>query len=280
MKKLLLLISTGLLSITMISNSFALEINLSSYSLDDLKILAKQINIKIQELEKNKAQNCFVSNSDLSLGDGEGGVLTNDVRKLQDFLREKRFFQYKSTGYFGKLTKTALISYQTSIGVTGSGEFDAATREKAHSGQCSSNKKYDDDKDKQEYLKKEKIMEEEKKKAEYYKEEEKRKAELYKKENSYNNSQVQSISLTSNGNIVSWVTSGNSQYGYKVTWSKSPNPTYPPRDYDKAEYYSDPNVTKATISDFSGNGKYYVRVCEYLNGKCGVYSNEIILDIQ
>ncbi len=87
---------------------------------------------------------------------------------------------------------------------------------------------------------------------------------------------VSSISLTSlGGGDVRWKTSGYSESGYKLVWSKNSSPTYPCRSGDKYAYYSDPETVTGEISAFDGEGKYYVRVCEYLGGKCGVYSNQI-----
>jgi len=87
---------------------------------------------------------------------------------------------------------------------------------------------------------------------------------------------VSSISLTSLGDgKVSWKTSGYSESGYKLVWSKNTSPTYPCRSGDQYVYYSDAGTASGQISAFDGEGKYYVRVCEYLGGKCGVYSNQI-----
>jgi hypothetical protein len=87
---------------------------------------------------------------------------------------------------------------------------------------------------------------------------------------------VTSISLTDMGSgEVRWKASGYSESGYKLVWSKTSNPTYPCRSTDKYVYYSDPSTVTGKINAFDGEGKYYVRVCEYLGGKCGVYSNQI-----
>lgn len=87
---------------------------------------------------------------------------------------------------------------------------------------------------------------------------------------------VSSISLTNLGDgQVKWKTSGYSESGYKLVWSKNTSPTYPCRSGDKYAYYSNAETTTGEISAFDGEGKYYVRVCEYLGGKCGVYSNQI-----
>jgi len=86
---------------------------------------------------------------------------------------------------------------------------------------------------------------------------------------------VEAIILEADGSEISWATNGNSAGGFKVTWSKNENPTYPTREGDKYHYHSDPNKNEDTLTAFAGEGKYYVRVCEYLGGQCGTYSNQV-----
>ena len=88
-------------------------------------------------------------------------------------------------------------------------------------------------------------------------------------------SNVESITLEANESEISWETNGTSASGFKVTWSKNENPTYPTREGDKYHYHSDPNKSEDTLTDFNGAGEYYVRVCEFLVGQCGTYSNQI-----
>ncbi len=90
---------------------------------------------------------------------------------------------------------------------------------------------------------------------------------------------VESISLEANGSSISWEVSGNSPKGFKVAWSKNENPTYPTRSGDKYHYHSSPSKVSDTLTAFSGEGVYYVRVCEYLGGACGVYSNQVKVQI-
>lgn len=93
---------------------------------------------------------------------------------------------------------------------------------------------------------------------------------------------VSAISLSGSGANVQWSTSGTAAMGFKVVWSKTPGPTYPTRwdgAKDKYHYLSDPSAAADTISAFEGPGIYYVRVCEYLGGKCGVYSNQITVNL-
>lgn len=92
-------------------------------------------------------------------------------------------------------------------------------------------------------------------------------------------SPVSSITLSGSGNRVEWEVDGYSAKGFKVVWSLNSGPTYPLRDGDKYLYFSDPDYYYTSLAAFNGSGTYYVRVCEYLGGECGVYSNEIAVDL-
>jgi len=65
----------------------------------------------------------------------------------------------------------------------------------------------------------------------------------------------------------------------KTTRSKNPNPTYPTRDGDKFFYTADTSTSSTTLDAFNGAGTYYVKVCEYLGGACGVSSNEVTVSL-
>jgi hypothetical protein len=81
------------------------------------------------------------------------------------------------------------------------------------------------------------------------------------------------------GNVASlnWSLDGYSSMGFKVVWSTNSSPVYPSRDGDSFHYYSEASKRSDTVPDLSSGKTYYFRVCEYLGGKCGVYSNEISL---
>lgn len=90
---------------------------------------------------------------------------------------------------------------------------------------------------------------------------------------------VKSIDLSiskSGDNAVKleWDTEGKSDLGFKVVWSKKSGPTYPTRDGDNYHYLSDSDADSDKVEDLDSGKKYYFRVCEYLGGKCGKYSNE------
>ncbi|MBU1151903.1 S-layer homology domain-containing protein [Patescibacteria group bacterium] len=93
--------------------------------------------------------------------------------------------------------------------------------------------------------------------------------------------EVNSLQIQNDGDgEVSWTIDGYSSQGFKVVWSMNEGPTYPLRNGDKYNYYSDAAVRDSELSAFDGSGTYYVRVCEYLGGKCGVYSNEIEVELE
>lgn len=228
----------------------------SSYSIAELEALIVKLQKQLEELKKGAE--CFVSDKDLSLGDGDQDGLNGDIQRLQDFLREKGYFSVKkSTGYFGKITRASLISFQRGAGIAQTGELDAATRAHIATLRCA------------------KIVRSENK----TKEKQATVTEEKKKETVKPQSVVSSITATAGESAVSWSTTGYSKSGFKIVWSKNSGPTYPTRNGDKYIYLSDPNVNATTLSAFDGTGTYYVRVCEYLGGSCGTYSNEVIINL-
>ncbi len=93
---------------------------------------------------------------------------------------------------------------------------------------------------------------------------------------------VTSITLNANQSTkkVSWSVNGYSPLGFKVVWSKTSGPTYPLRGTDQYQYFDVPSTTTSNVLDpFDGAGTYYVRVCEYKGGACGVYSNQVTIDL-
>ena len=95
-------------------------------------------------------------------------------------------------------------------------------------------------------------------------------------------SKVGSISLyaskISDGKAnLSWSVDGISVKGYKVVWSNSPGPSYPTRKGDWFVYLSHPDSRDYDIGGLEPGKTYYFRVCEYLDGTCKTYSNEVSL---
>ncbi len=87
------------------------------------------------------------------------------------------------------------------------------------------------------------------------------------------------LNVDSENKKVTWSVDGYSKKGFKVTWSKESGPTYPTRSTDKYKYYGSPETNSSTVDAFDGEGVYHVRVCEYLGGACGVYSNEVTIEL-
>lgn len=76
---------------------------------------------------------------------------------------------------------------------------------------------------------------------------------------------------------LSWTTSNfYSPKGFKVVMADHPSPVYPGDNY---HYLSDPNSSYDKWHDLWQGGTYYFRVCEYLGGGCGIYSNEIAIKV-
>jgi len=76
--------------------------------------------------------------------------------------------------------------------------------------------------------------------------------------------------------ILSWsLANMASDMGFKIVAADHANPVYPGDDY---HYLSDPDIRTDTWSSL-GSGVYHFRVCEYLGGKCGVYSNDLELSL-
>ena len=94
---------------------------------------------------------------------------------------------------------------------------------------------------------------------------------------------VVSITITANqlvcGTMINWTVVGCSPMGFKVVWSLNEGPIYPTRAGDNFNYVSDPAARSHEIHDVNGAGTYYVRVCEYVGGACGVYSNELTVSM-
>lgn len=81
-----------------------------------------------------------------------------------------------------------------------------------------------------------------------------------------------------NGKVyLNWQVAGfESAKGFKVVYSESENPVYPGNTY---HYLSNPDVRSDFWKDLKAGKTYYFRVCEYLGGKCGVYSNNLMVSL-
>lgn len=98
----------------------------------------------------------------------------------------------------------------------------------------------------------------------------------YEEEKEETSSESGTITLSYEGDQeFSWTDSGYSKSGYKLVYSKNKNPEYPTRSGDTYIYYDNGSTKEGRIKSSLSSGTYYVRVCEYLGGKCGTYSNQV-----
>ncbi|MDF1497723.1 MAG: SH3 domain-containing protein [Patescibacteria group bacterium] len=74
---------------------------------------------------------------------------------------------------------------------------------------------------------------------------------------------------------ISWTLSDmDSPKGFKVVIDESANPVYPGNDY---HYLTDPNIRTDIWTGLDSGATYHFRVCEYLGGYCGTYSNDVAI---
>lgn len=240
-----MLVASPLAVSAMSESSIDVSKNFASYSIEKLEALIAQLQKQLETLKNNQIQ-CSVAEVDLSLGDGEDSISKEQVKSFQGFLKEKGYISsaQTATGYFGKITRNAVIAFQKAVGLDQTGELNAATRAYIKTLKCQKNY--------------------------YIKSEVEKKAEVKNPA-----SVVSSIKLTNVGNKLTWSANGYSKNGFKIVWSKNSAPTYPTREGDQYIYLSEPGATNTTLDAFNGSGVYHARVCEYLGGACGVYSNEI-----
>lgn len=76
--------------------------------------------------------------------------------------------------------------------------------------------------------------------------------------------------------VLEWKVSGmETPLGFKVVKGKEENPVYPGSDY----HYLDNSAVRRDEWKMLSGGIYYFRVCEYLGGVCGVYSNNVRVEV-
>ncbi len=79
-----------------------------------------------------------------------------------------------------------------------------------------------------------------------------------------------------NGTVQAEITVGGyAPEGIKFVWSLNPDPVYPPRGGDRAEFRSLENLLEFTPEPFAGPGKYWIRAGWYENGGIRFYSDPI-----
>ncbi len=111
-------------------NTGNLQISASKTELENIAAFQEELfklnfpkNITLMVTSAASSSNNF--NRDLTIG-SKG----NDVKVLQEFLKEQGFFNRETSDYFGSITKNALIQFQKKAGVSpASGYFGAKTRD-------------------------------------------------------------------------------------------------------------------------------------------------------
>lgn len=80
-----------------------------------------------------------------------------------------------------------------------------------------------------------------------------------------------------NGRVyLDWTVAGiEASNGFKVVWSSEADPVYPGDNY---HYLGSGGARNDILHDMDA-GTYHFRVCEYLGGSCGKYSNDIELTV-
>ncbi len=74
---------------------------------------------------------------------------------------------------------------------------------------------------------------------------------------------------------ISWTLSDmESPKGFKVVIDDEANPVYPGNDY---HYLTDPDLRTDLWTGLESGSVYHFRVCEYLGGYCGTYSNDVAI---
>jgi hypothetical protein len=84
-------------------------------------------------------------------------------------------------------------------------------------------------------------------------------------------------SLSGTAVKLNWESNFYSSKGYKVVISNNPNPVYPGNDY---HYLSNPETRSDSWTNLQAGKTYHFRVCEYLDGSCGAYSNDVAVTVK
>ncbi len=95
----------------------------------------------------------------------------------------------------------------------------------------------------------------------------------------------QTLTLTAEANnegkiVLNWEYSGTSEKGFKVAKSTThQNPTYPVMEGDSYEYLSSSSANSFVDGNVNEGVTYHYRVCVYLGGQCGLYSNAVAVQL-
>lgn len=99
---------------------------LTSAQITNLRSEVERLQALLASLQQGRVlgESTFNFTTDLS-----EGMQNDDVKRLQSKLRSEGFFNFPTdTGYFGSVTKSAVITYQTSKGLPATGFVGPLTR--------------------------------------------------------------------------------------------------------------------------------------------------------
>lgn len=95
------------------------------------------------------------------------------------------------------------------------------------------------------------------------------------------NPESSSIHLTDKNGIIraEIVVDGYAPEGIKFVWSLNPEPVYPPRDGDRAEFRTLEESQSFEPEAFAGPGKYFLRAGWYSGGRVKFYSESLEVNL-
>lgn len=86
--------------------------------------------VKNFEVNINNSAECIKINKNLTIGDGEDDITNIEVKKLQSFLTNNNYLSAGITGFFGNLTKKAVIKFQRANKISPTGFIGLTSRNK------------------------------------------------------------------------------------------------------------------------------------------------------
>jgi len=88
------------------------------------------------------------------------------------------------------------------------------------------------------------------------------------------------IEVRAEGHQIRFTPYGTFPQGFKVVWSLEPDPVYPPREGDYANYVGPFDERETWLWTEGAPGLYHVRVLEYLGDQgTGVASETLLVEV-
>jgi hypothetical protein len=119
------------------------NVSSNAMKVEELEKLIKELQYQLQQLLLDKAQNnvfpksctLLIINPGVGYGSRDTGA-ARVISTLQDFLRERGYLKSESTGYYGILTKNAMMAYQSDKKLDVTGKIDSKTSELIQNESC------------------------------------------------------------------------------------------------------------------------------------------------